>query len=64
MLDKIKSQFMPKDYQLTLIRQLQNLRQKGMTVKEYIEEFFKMSLIVGQTQGDIERMARYLNGLI
>ena len=36
MLDKIKSQFMPKDYQLNLIRQLQNLRhQKGMTVKEY-----------------------------
>ena len=34
MLDKIKSQIMPKDYQLTLIRQLHNLRQKGMTVKE------------------------------
>ena len=37
MLYKIKSQFMPKDYHLTLIRQLQNLRQKGMTVKEYTE---------------------------
>ena len=32
---KIKSQFMPKDYQLNLLRQLQNLRQKAMTVKEY-----------------------------
>ena len=32
---KIKSQFMPKDYQLTLIRQLHNLRQKGMAIKEY-----------------------------
>ena len=39
MLDKIKSQFMPKDYKLTLIRQLQNIRQKGMIVKEYTEEF-------------------------
>ena len=35
MLYKIKSQFMPKDYQLSLLRQLQNLRQKTMTVKEY-----------------------------
>ena len=34
MLDKIKSQFMPKDYQLTLIRKLQNLRQKGTVVKK------------------------------
>ena len=35
MLYKIKSQFMPKDYQLNLLRQFQNLRQKAMTVKEY-----------------------------
>ena len=49
MLYKIKSQFIPKDYHLTLIRQLQNLRQKGMTVKEYIEELFKLSIRDGQT---------------
>ena len=35
MLHKIKTQFMPKDYHLNLLRQLQNLRQKAMTVKEY-----------------------------
>ena len=35
MLYKIKIQFMPKYYWLNLIRQLQNLRQKGMIVKEY-----------------------------
>ena len=34
-LNKIKSQFMPKEYQLNILRQLQNLRQKDMTVKEY-----------------------------
>ena len=44
MLDKIKSQFMPKYYQLTLIRQLQNLRQKAMTVKEYRDELFRLSI--------------------
>ena len=35
MLYKIKSQFIPKDYQLTLISHLQNLRNKRMIVKEY-----------------------------
>ena len=54
---------MPKDYQLTLIRELQNLRHKGMSVKEYIEEFFKLSIRDGQTQGDIERVPIYINGL-
>ena len=54
MLYKIKSQFIPKEYQLNLIIQLQNLRQKGMTVKEYTEDFFKPTITDGQTQGDIE----------
>ena len=60
MLNKIKSQFMPKDYQLTLIRQLHNLRQNGMTVKQYTKEFYKLIIRVGQTQGDVERVARYI----
>ena len=63
MLSKIKSQFIPKDYQFNIIRQLQNIRQKGMTIKEYTEEFFKLSIGVGQVQGNIERVARYINGL-
>jgi hypothetical protein len=32
---KLKAKFMPKDYQINLFRKMQNLRQKGMTVKEY-----------------------------
>ena len=63
MLSKIRSQFMPKDYQLNLIRQLQNIRQKGILVREYTEEFFKLSIRAGQVQGNIERVARYINGL-
>ena len=54
---------MPKDYQLNLIRQLQNLRQKAMTVKEYTEEFFRPSTRVEHTEGGLERVARYINGL-
>ena len=35
MLRNIKSHFMPKHYQLNLIRQLQNLSQKTMSIQEY-----------------------------
>ena len=62
MLCNIKSQFMPKDYQLNLIRQLHNLRQKTMTVKEQTEEFFRLSIRAGHTQGSLERVATYING--
>jgi hypothetical protein len=33
----LKDKFIPKDYQLNLFRRLQNLRQKGLSVKEYTE---------------------------
>ena len=49
MSSKIKIQFIPKDYQFNIIRQLQNIRQKGMTIKEYTEEFFKLSIRARQT---------------
>ena len=63
MLRNIKSQFMPKYYQLNLIRQLQNLRQKTLIVKEFTEEFFRLSIRDGYTQGGLERVSRYINGL-
>ena len=34
-----------------------------MTIKEYTEEFFKQSMRVGQIEGIVERVARYVNGL-
>jgi hypothetical protein len=37
MVDNLKDKFIPKDYQLNLVRRLQNLRQKGLSVKEYTE---------------------------
>jgi hypothetical protein len=39
MIAKMKEKFIPRDYQITLFRRMQNLRQKLMTVKEYTEEF-------------------------
>jgi hypothetical protein len=34
MIAKLKEKFIPRDYQITLFRRMQNLRQKLMTVKE------------------------------
>jgi hypothetical protein len=63
MVAKMKAKFMPKDYQINLFRKLQNLRQKGMTVKEYTEEFYKLNIRTGQRDKDEEKVSRYINGL-
>jgi hypothetical protein len=63
MVAKLKAKFIPKDYQVNLFRKLQNLRQKGMTVKEYIEEFYRLNIRTGQKERDEEKVARYVNGL-
>jgi hypothetical protein len=63
MIVKMKAKFIPKDYQITLFRRMQNLRQKLMTVKEYTEEFYKLNIRVGHRESDDEKVARYLNGL-
>eukprot|EP00253_Pinus_taeda_P001707 PITA_01707 len=63
MVSKMKSKFMPKDYQLNLFKQLQNLRQKGMSVKEYTKEFYRLSIRAGHAEDDMEKVATYINGL-
>ena len=42
---------------------MQNLRQRLMTVKEYTEIFYKVSIRAGQIQDTIEKIERYINGL-
>lgn len=63
MVAKLKGRFLPRDYQITLHRQVQNLRQKGFTIKEYTEEFYRVNLQAGYTEDNIERTTRYVNGL-
>ena len=63
MVAKLKGRFLPKDYQVELYRRVQNLRQKGMTVKEYIEEFYRVNLRAGYTNDTLEKTVRYVNGL-
>jgi hypothetical protein len=63
MVAKMKEKFIPRDYQITLFRRMQNLRQKLMTVKEYTEEFYKLNIRAGHRESDDEKVARYMNGL-
>jgi hypothetical protein len=63
MIAKMKAKFIPRDYQITLFRRMQNLRQKMMTVKEYTEEFYRLNIRAGHRESDDEKVARYLNGL-
>jgi uncharacterized protein YjbK len=63
MITKMKAKFIPKDYQITLFRRMQNLRHKMMSVKEYTEEFYRLNIRAGHRESDDEKVARYLNGL-
>jgi hypothetical protein len=63
MIAKMKEKFIPRDYQITLFRRMENLRQKLMTVKEYTEEFYRLNIRAGHQESDDEKVARYLNGL-
>jgi hypothetical protein len=63
MIDKFKDKFIPKDYQIKVLRRLQNLRQKGLSVKEYTEEFYKLNIREGHIEKDEEKVVRYINGL-
>jgi hypothetical protein len=63
MIAKMKAKFIPKDYQITLFRRMQNLRQKLMTVKEYTKEFYRLNIRAGHRESNDEKVARYMNGL-
>jgi hypothetical protein len=63
MVANMKVKFMPKYYQINMFRKMHNLRQKGMIVKEYTEEFYRLNIRIGQREKDEEKVARYINGL-
>eukprot|EP00253_Pinus_taeda_P022762 PITA_22762 len=60
---KLKEKFLPKDYQIMLYRQVQNLKQRGMTVREFTEEFYKLNLRARYVEDTSEKTARFVNGL-
>eukprot|EP00253_Pinus_taeda_P015993 PITA_15993 len=63
MVAMLKRKLLPNNYQQTLFRQMQNLRQRALTVKEYKKEFYKVSIRAGEAQNTDGKVARYMNGL-
>lgn len=59
----MKAKFIPRDYQISLFRRMQNLRQKLMSLKEYTEEFYRLNIRAGHYESNDEKVARYMNGL-
>jgi len=55
MVAEMKGRFFPKEYQISLHQQVQNLRQRGMMVKEYTEEFYQVNLRAGYTEDTQKR---------
>src|SRR5271156_4454510 len=63
MVDKLKRQFIPVDYELDLLKKMQGLKQVGKSVQEYTEEFYRILIRTGHAEADKEKVACYLNGL-
>ena len=63
MVNKVKNKFLPANYQVSLLRKMQNLKQNYMTVKEYTEEFNRLDIRSRHVDDDVEKIARYINGL-
>ena len=42
---------------------MQKLIQKDMIVKEYTGEFYRLDIRYGHVDDEVEKVARYLNGL-
>ena len=55
-MNKVKNKFFPTDYQVSLLRKMQNMRQRDMIVKEYTEEFYKLDIRFGHVDDDVEKI--------
>jgi hypothetical protein len=54
MVNKVKNKCIPIDYQVNLLRKMQNLRQRDMTLKEYTEEFNRLGIRYGHVDDDVK----------
>ena len=63
MVEKLKKQFIPVDYELDLFKKMQGLKQVARLVLEYTEEFCRLLIRVGHVEANKEKVAHYLSGL-
>ena len=63
MVDKLKRQFIPVDYELDLFKKMQVLKQARRSMQEYTEEFYGLLIRARHAEANKEKVARYLSGL-
>ena len=59
----MKQKFIPIDYKLDLLNEMQGLKQVGKSIQEYTEEFYRVLIRTGHAEVDKEKVACYINGL-
>ena len=57
MVNEIKKKFLPTDYQVNLLRRMQNLKEKDMSMKDYIEEFYRLDIRSGHVDDEVEKIS-------
>jgi len=55
MVAKMKGRFLPNDYRIAVHQQVQNLKHRGMTVKDSTKEFYQVNLRAGYTEDTLEK---------
>ena len=63
MVNRVKRKFLPTNYHVSLLKKMQNLRQRNMNVKEYTDEFYRLDIISRHVDNDVDKIKRYINGL-
>ncbi|XP_026460171.1 uncharacterized protein LOC113360982 [Papaver somniferum] len=63
MKQKLRKQFLPPDYLVTLYEKFYNFRQRALSVEEYTTEFYNIYLRVGLNETLEQLAARYILGL-
>lgn len=59
----MKARFLPADYDQILYQQYHQCHQKGRTVNEYSEEFFRLNTQNNRQETERQQVARYISGL-
>lgn len=63
MVTKLKAKFILFDYELDFFKRVKNLKQKDLSVKDYTEEFYKLTIWSQHREISKEKVTCYIHGL-
>lgn len=63
MVANIKGKFLLKYYRFSFFRNMQSLKKKQLTVKEYTKELYKMNIRSRHVEDNLKRVSIYINGI-